>query len=369
MEPWPDPADLWGADWKEQADEAIAARRGLSPSRPSHSLRTLHGPDLILSPAPEPKYCVQGLFACPSLNVLVGDPGHKKSFLAIDLGISVAMGKPWLGCTVSQKPVVLVEEESGLLRLWKRLNSAFAAHAATDQTPFHFISAGAYDFRDIAEAQDLIEHARSVGAGLIIIDSLADVMVGGNENSVLSIQPILRHLRAVTIDCGAAVVLVHHTNKSGLFRGSTSISAGVDHMLSVYSPPGQNLIRLTTLKSRDVEPITLHAQVHFEPDRFWLTSTDQRFAEDLPAGGLSPSARRILVFLAEHPRASTPALMQHLNGSSPSAVRKLLYDLMVTGLINRSDGKAQGKLARYELSPHGRNLLSTDANVWNNILP
>ena len=101
---------------------------------------------------------------------------------------------------------------------------------------------GNYDFRNVEEAVDLSEHAHSVDARLIVIDALADVMVGGDENSVLSTQPILRNLRALAIDCDAAVVIVHHNNKSGAFRGSTTLQAAVDHMLSVYSPPGQNLI-------------------------------------------------------------------------------------------------------------------------------
>ena len=37
-------------------------------------------------------WVVEGIFARPSLNILVGDPGAKKTFLAIDLAACVANG-------------------------------------------------------------------------------------------------------------------------------------------------------------------------------------------------------------------------------------------------------------------------------------
>jgi hypothetical protein len=315
------------------------------PEKKHKKKRDLRGPKVIMQPPPEPHYLVQGLFAASSLNLLVGDPGHKKSILAIDLALSVAMGKPWLGQPVSQSSVVLVEEESGLQRLLKRLHSAFLGHGANEDTPFHFISMGNYDFRDVDEAIDLSEHAHSVDARLIVIDALADVMVGGDENSVLSTQPILRNLRALAIDCDAAVVIVHHNNKSGAFRGSTTLQAGVDHMLSVYSPPGQNLIRLSTLKSRDLEPITLHARAHFAPDRFWLEGTDETFLH-------SPSKveSAILTYIATNTQASTPELMRAITITTPGNVRKTVQLLKGSGYIKRVNEVKIGIEAIFELT-------------------
>ena len=330
------------------------------PEKKHKKKRDLRGPKVIMEPPPEPHYLVQGLFAASSLNLLVGDPGHKKSILAIDLALSVAMGKPWLGQPVSQSSVVLVEEESGLQRLLKRLHSAFLGHSANEETPFHFISMGNYDFRDVDEAIDLSEHAHSVDACLIVIDALADVMVGGDENSVLSTQPILRNLRALAIDCDAAVVIVHHNNKSGAFRGSTTLQAAVDHMLSVYSPPGQNLIRLSTLKSRDLEPITLHARAHFEPDRFYLTPTDETFPPHL-----SKVERAVLSFIGEHETVSTHDLQTSLDFTSPGNIRTALHNLKGSKYIQRINGDKRGEKAILQLTDKGLSLvkeLDNDSN-------
>ena len=50
-----------------------------------------------MSPPPELSWIVHGLFARPSFNLLVGDPGSKKTYLAMDLAACVANGIPWLG--------------------------------------------------------------------------------------------------------------------------------------------------------------------------------------------------------------------------------------------------------------------------------
>lgn len=384
MDSWPDPADLWGKDWVQRADENIAARRrtiALEKQTPENPLgipdlpsghnieektggrwlpgspRSVYGAKLALGAPPAPRFAVQGLFTAPSLNLLVGDPGHKKSLLALDLAIAVAMGKPWLGLPVTQSPTLLVEEETSLLPLWKRVHSALVPHNAIEDTPFFFISSGGYDFRLPSEAQDLIDHARALQAGLIVIDALANVMIGGDENSVLSMQPVFRNLRSVALNTGAAVVIVHHTNKTGLFRGSTSIAAGVDHMLAVYSPPGQPIIRVSTVKSRHVDAVTLHAEAHFENDQHWLTVSDQTFPESATSS-LSPSALKILGFVAQHPGESSQVIIQKLRSLSSPAIRKILYDLAVLGLIDRTDGNSRGKVAHYKITPSGSERLS-----------
>lgn len=56
--------------------------------------RVLYTAKDALHEPPRLEWAVEGLFARPSLNLLVGDPGAKKTFLAIDLAVSVAMGQP-----------------------------------------------------------------------------------------------------------------------------------------------------------------------------------------------------------------------------------------------------------------------------------
>src|SRR3989304_3432927 len=95
-------------------------------------------PSLGLKPPPPVEWVVEGLFSRPSINLLVGDPGSKKTVLALDLAACVALGKPWLGKPVVQSPITYVDEELGMQRFLGRANAALQAHGAVAETPFHF---------------------------------------------------------------------------------------------------------------------------------------------------------------------------------------------------------------------------------------
>src|SRR3990170_1404334 len=97
-----------------------------------------------LLPPPPLEWCVDGLLPLSSVSMLVGDPGAKKTFLAIDLAVCVAIGKPWLGRQVRQGPVLFIDEQTGLHALKARFNAALQAHGAGPETPLHFTSMANY---------------------------------------------------------------------------------------------------------------------------------------------------------------------------------------------------------------------------------
>jgi hypothetical protein len=91
------------------------------------------------------EWLVEGLLAAPSLSLLVGDPGTKKTFLALDLAVCIALGQDWLGHQTQQSPTMFVDEETGLNRLWTRLRAALRGHDAPWETPLYFSSLGGFD--------------------------------------------------------------------------------------------------------------------------------------------------------------------------------------------------------------------------------
>src|SRR5262249_46295895 len=60
---------------------------------------------------PDPEWLVDGLVGQNALVVLFGPPGVGKSFLALDLALSIATGRPWLGRKTTQGGVVYVYAE------------------------------------------------------------------------------------------------------------------------------------------------------------------------------------------------------------------------------------------------------------------
>lgn len=321
--------------------------------------RVLHTADDALLPPPALHWCIEGLLAQPSLTILVGNPGAKKTFLAIDLAVCVALGQPWLGRKVDQSSVLFVDEETGLHPLWARFNSALTAHNSSWGVPLSFVSLGGYNLRDEKDSDALIHRALSIEARLIIVDALANLMRGSGESNLATIQPVLFNLRRLAEYCNAAVLVIHHTNRHGFFRGSSAISAAADLMLSIESDPVDSLITLRTLKARFLAPLPFCARANFETaadgsPRFFLSPTDEKPSDSPPHAPLAPSLPgaiySILDLLTRHPRLTRAQITSHLPAYSSGTIRNTLHRLMVAGLIKKARGQEKVKEPDYELS-------------------
>lgn len=103
--------------------------------------------------------------------------------------------------------------------------------------------------------EDALAVARSVkaygGADVVIVDTLAQVSPGADENGGKDMGPVLDHCRGISRALsGALVVLVHHAGKdtSKGSRGWSGLKAAVDAEIEVARTPGGRLIRISKQK-------------------------------------------------------------------------------------------------------------------------
>src|SRR5688500_3788914 len=80
-----------------------------------------------LSALPSPEWLIDGVIERNALGVIYGPSGSGKSFLALDVALSVAADKPWHGQKVSAGPVVYVIGE-GRGGTKKRLDAWMKEH-------------------------------------------------------------------------------------------------------------------------------------------------------------------------------------------------------------------------------------------------
>jgi hypothetical protein len=347
----------------EEEPGAIALRNEVLAVLPPRENRNKRNRDIYnaadaFKPPPEREWCVRDLLPRRTLNLLAGDPGSKKTLLALDLAVCVALGKPWLGRPVTQSPVLVIDEETGKPRLWARIHASLLAHDATPETPFHYMSLPNFDLRDPDECYQLLQAAESVKAGLIVIDALADVIRGSDENSVRAVHPFFIHMRYIAEATHSAVLILHHNNKSGSFRGSSIMSAGVDLLLSIESAPASTRIDLVPIKTRDAAPEPFSARAHFEPDRFHLTPETYQEGEGAPAPARQNTATAILDLLTKHGQADTESLLSQLPGVTLGTVRNCIHQLKLSGLVERADKRNTGAKALYKLSVKGLEVLT-----------
>lgn len=312
-----------------------------------------------LQPQPPIDWIIEKLFSAGSLSVLVGAPGTKKTYSLLSAAVCVALGKPWLDFPTKQGKALIIDEESGERRLARRLGEVLRGENGGADTPIEYVSLARFNIRDKADQvlfQALIEE---VGASLVIVDALADIMPGADENAVKDVQPVFMALRDIAIATNTAMVLIHHSNKMGGYRGSSAINGAVDFMLMTESKQGSPIIEFSSEKPRDTGLVKFTATAHFDQgylDPDTLLYTDPAFRMT-PSDQTQPKPRHynkaesyVMRYLEEH---KDGALLTEIMGNADTcpanSARAAAYKLAQEKVIYRCDSGGHGSKATYKL--------------------
>ncbi len=330
------------------ATEAIAPLVAGDPTVTKNARYTLHWASEALTPQPPIEWVVTELFSAGSVSLIVGEGGCGKTWALLDCAVSVALGQPWLEHAVQGVAVLIVDEESGPRRLARRLGDVLRGHAAGPETPIAYITLARFDLGKAEDIRALEAAIIEAHARLVIIDALADVMLGRDENTVKEVQPIFVALRGIAEAQQAAIVIIHHTNRAGRYRGSTAIKGAVDLLLLVEND-NAGLLTFKSDKARDVQSVHFSTQMHFLQERFYLTSATAA----APPPVFNKGELFVLRYLQQHGPAEISAITSAADTCSSGTARNAVYALASKGLTTRVDSGGQGQAASYDLTDAG----------------
>lgn len=184
--------------------------------------------------------------------ILFGASGAGKSFVALDLCAAIARGVDWNGKRVAKGRVLYIAAEGGA-GIGKRLQ-AYCDHyqISRDTLDIDVITAAP----NLLEQDDVSELVKSLSAfgpyDFVVIDTLAQVTPGANENAGEDMGPVLANIKAIQNATGATVAAVHHAGKD-LTRGSrgwSGIKAAAEAQLEVVRDEvgNQRYVRIEKMK-------------------------------------------------------------------------------------------------------------------------
>ena len=277
-----------------------------------------------------PQQLVEGLLPVTGLSVLFGQSGSFKSFMALDIGLHVAARRNWHGRQVRGGAVAYVAGE-GLGGLGSRIEAWQQHHGAGDDVPFYTIPE-APQIGTEEESRALLAALRSLPEPpqLVILDTLARVIGAGDENSARDVGAVVAACGRIQHELGAAVMIVHHTGKSGEMRGSTALKGAADTCIEVRSD--DPLVTLACEKQKDQSgfaPLTFKRQVidlaHGSSLIFEPTAA-------VPVGRKLPHAQEVALNFLRHkyPEGASPELWQG--------------DVIAAGIPDRTFRNARQKL-------------------------
>ncbi|MBN1890348.1 MAG: bifunctional DNA primase/polymerase [Thermoflexales bacterium] len=292
-------------------------------------------------------WVVKNLFSAGTVNLVVGTGGSLKTYTLLDCALAVALGKSFLEFETTQAPALVIDEESGKRRLDRRLAELMHGYQAGDKTPLAYVTMARFDARKAADVNALHALMVELGARFVVIDALVDVMLGGDENAVKDTQPTFANLRLLADATQAAIVVIHHTNKAGTYRGSTAMQGAVDLLLAVERERDSNKVTFTVEKARDFEPHRFAAQVVF--DDGWVS------VEPATAEGERPRLGKAEAYVVRYLRqknglqATVQEIMDKADVCSDQAARQAVYRLAGRGYTQRVDSGSRGTAATYAL--------------------
>ena len=204
---------------------------------------------------PPVEFLVDGLITDTGFTMMYGAPGTGKSFIAIDIALSVAHGIEWQGQEVKPGPVLYIAGEGigGFSKRWK----AWENHHGVKDEPDLYLLPTAVNFREEEDIARLVATIEDIGQkfSLVIVDTVARAIAGAEENSSTDMGLFVAACDEIKALTGGALLAVHHAGKDSSrgARGSTALLGAVDTSLMVGK--SEDIVTLRTEKMKDAEPL------------------------------------------------------------------------------------------------------------------
>ncbi len=188
----------------------------------------------------EHRWLIDGLWADEGVGIVGGEPKCCKSFLALDMAVAVATGKPCLRHFSVPRPgrVLLFAAEDALHIVRQRLDGICrAAGTALADLDVQVVTAPSVRLDIEQDRKALTETVEELQPRLLILDPFVRLH-RVDENVSGEVAPLLAHLRDLQRRFHLAVVLVHHARKGAgkeragqALRGSSEFHAWGDSNL------------------------------------------------------------------------------------------------------------------------------------------
>lgn len=201
---------------------------------------------------------VKRLLVAGSLFVVIGESNSGKTFWVLDLALATAAGLEWRGRQTRKGLVIYIAGE-GAASVRARVAAYRVAHPEiSGGLPFAIIPQSV-DLLNPEAVGSLIETIRAAESecgekcAVVIVDTFARAMAGGDENSAKDVGFAVASADRIREAIGCCVGIVHHTGKDASkgARGSSALRAAVDTEILIEGQHGPRTATVT--KQRDLE--------------------------------------------------------------------------------------------------------------------
>lgn len=317
----------------------------------------LSGKDVLSMQFKEPAWLVGGLIAAPSVNLLVGDAGTYKSFLAQTLAVSLASGNDFLKQyrVTTKHRVLYIQSESskrGFVERIQQIAAGIGVKPAEIDGTFTALTNTAFR---LDERRHIAWLAKNRPA-LVIFDAMRDLHTK-DENSSEAMKPITDALRLLRDSHNVSSLILHHTNKSfdsgntkagNRTRGSSAIWASVDGRFEVSLRSGWSEIKSLYLKEHGDDPGFKYRPsfrdglIRLEGKSFDGKSGAEESHENAPIPNFRKAVEGKVLAAFMAAETSTIATLMVATGLKDTSVRTPMDKFYKAGWVKTEEGNSTG---------------------------
>ena len=323
-------------------------------------MKVLSLEELMMLDIPEPAFVVDGMFAAGAATLLSARAKAGKGLFMLDCARCITQGKPFLGRSVRQGPVIYFALEEPMSLVRDRIRKML--QGAHDLPLFVAPLDGSYEgqtfsLEDAINIGELRDHVAATRPVMVIIDVLREAHES-DENDSGDMARVLKPVRQLAHEFNTCIVVTHHMNRDGKYRGSTAIPGAFDDQIDFRREDGDDedgIRGLITGEGRHIPKLV--QRVEFDQDTHHWRAIEGRVA---PGKGIGIQ-EKILDVLSETDEwlsgkeiaGRVPDVSERSVQNELGSMRKRSYSRMqVRGSGTKSDPYMyHGILKREEATP------------------
>lgn len=216
----------------------------------------------------KPPWLVEGLWARAGVGILGGAPKCCKSWLALDIALSIASNTSCLDqfAVHDAGPVMLyMAEDAAPIVKSRLLGICRHRRMKLDDLPIDVITASSLRIDRERDQLRLVRTVRHAKPRLLVLDPFVRLH-RVDENDAGAVSGVLGYLRTLQRELDVAVLVVHHARKNGAvngqagqsLRGSGDLHAWGDSNLYLRRQKNALTLTIEHRAAAPPEPLTLH---------------------------------------------------------------------------------------------------------------
>jgi hypothetical protein len=322
------------------------------------------------------QWMVDDAWVDQSVGFISGRSKSYKTWIALDLALSIVSGSMFLGRYPVRKPgpVLLIQEEDpkgvlqerlrligkakGMLPTVEYSEATQTLHLEFPSYPLHIINLQGFNLGvedKVAQVRDLIAR---INPRLVILDPLIVLLPQGvDENRGTEISQVLQTVKMWREEFGCSVAIVHHWNKTKQeagerfaehMYGSFAFHAWLEsalHVMPVIEEEQSSINQVVVEREFKAAPSGKVLKLQFQIDSTREYTYNVEFLDETTVGG---PEQQIIDLIAQGGPMTTPELVAATGRDRPK-VSEICNRLVRAKLLNGRGGGGRGKSSVYWL--------------------